>query len=193
MKYKTVVIDLPWPIKLAENPETLQGSALGNIPYDTLSVDAFYDLDINEFAADEALLFVWVTAGKVKDGTSIMEIAHRLIRHWGFTYRLTLYWQKNKATPAIFTPFRRSIEPILFASRGVAAIPPYGQFSDIFQAPRGEHSEKPAKFYQMLRAWTPEPRIDLFARQAHEGFGGWGDEYVGEGPLAPFLKEEVRS
>jgi len=60
---------------------------------------------------------------------------------------------------------------------------------NIFEAPRGTHSEKPARFYQLLRAWTPKPRIDIFARNAHEGFDGWGDEYVGEGALAPYLKE----
>lgn len=190
MKYKTVVIDFPWPIKLAESPETLQGSKLGNIPYESFSVDALFDFDINEFAANKALLFIWATAGKTKNGTSIMELAFRLIRHWGFTYRQTLYWQKNKSTPAIFTPFRHSIEPILFASRNIAAIPPYGRFSDIFQAPRAKHSQKPAKFYQLLREWTPKPRIDLFARRAHEGFNGWGDEYVAEGPLVQYLEVE---
>jgi len=185
-KYKTVVIDPPW--NLNEGTDIgLQGGRLSEMPYITMKDHELLSFDINQFAADSSLLFIWATAGKTKDRIPIIELAHRMVREWGFTYRTLIYWKKRSDNPAIFIPFRRSLEPILFCSRGISQIPPYGKYSDIFEASKTNHSQKPARFYQLLREWTPAPRIDIFARNAHEGFDGWGDEYVGDGPLKEFL------
>lgn len=185
-KYKTVVIDPPW--QLNEGTDIgLQGGRLTSIPYSVMTDDDILTFDIDAFAADRCILFMWATAGKTKRGIPILELAFKILREWGFTYRTMIYWKKPSDNPAIFIPFRRSLEPILFATRGISQVPPYGKYSDIFESQKRKHSEKPARFYQLLRAWTPEPRIDIFARNAHEGFDGWGDEYVGEGPLQEFL------
>ena len=188
-KYRAVIADIPWPVATKESPKTLQGSALGPMPYATMTVEEIRNFDIDEFADRQCILFLWTTSGKTTCGIPILALAFELIEKWNFTYRGMLYWQKNKSTPAIFTPIRRSIEPILFASRGVQGIPPYGMFSDIFQAPRGVHSQKPDAFYRMIRMFTEEPRITLFERFKRRGFAGWGNEYDEEGPLAPFLNE----
>ena len=189
MKYRTVFADFPWPIATKESPKTLQGSALAAMPYATMTVEEIRNFDMDEFADRQCILFLWATSGKTTCGIPILSLAFELIEKWGFTYRGMMYWQKNKHTPAIFTPIRRSIEPILFASRGVQGIPPYGKFSDIFQAPRGVHSQKPDIIYHKVREFTEEPRITLFERVKRRGFDGRGDEYDEEGPLAPFLKE----
>ena len=194
MKYKTVVIDPPWDVQGYAYPEDAQfkHGLEKHVSYKTMTKEALFTFDIDKFAEDKCLLFMWSTTGKTNAGDVVLEDAFDIVREWGFVYRTMLYWQKNGGIPKPFLPYQTTIEPILFCSRGIAQIPPYGGFKDIFSAPRGKkHSEKPAHFYQLLRAWTPEPRIDIFARNAHEGFDGWGDEYVGEGPLAPYLKEKM--
>jgi len=187
MKYKTVVIDPPWDIPLAFSAKSFQGGKLRENIYDTLEDDELRQFPIDEYAAEECLLFIWTTNGRTKKGTRICELALELIDIWGFDYRLWLYWLKPSGF-AVFLPFRSTVEPILFASRGIKNIKPYGRYSNVFNAPNKGHSVKPSRFYQMLREWTPEPRIDIFARNAHYGFDGWGDEYVGEGPLMEFLQ-----
>lgn len=45
--------------------------------------------------------------------------------------------------------------------------------------PRFVHSAKPSAFYADIAQRTEGPRLDLFARQVHPGWDGWGDEYEG--------------
>jgi N6-adenosine-specific RNA methylase IME4 len=49
-------------------------------------------------------------------------------------------------------------------------------FPCCFEAPRREHSRKPEKFYDLIRRVTGGSRIDLFAREEHEGFARYGNE-----------------
>ena len=189
MKYKTVVIDPPWPIKIGPDMKrVLQGSSLRDeLDYKTMTEQELRDFPINDFAAEKALLFLWCTNSKLTNGRPCLQTALEMLEYWGFKYRITLVWQKPSGY-AIWHPFRGTTEFILFATRNVHNVPPYGYYSNVFEWPLTKHSEKPAGFYQMLRSWSPKPRIDIFARNAHVGFDGWGNEYVGEGPLQEFLE-----
>lgn len=188
-KYKTVVVDPPWPIKLAPDMKrVLQGSSLhAQLDYNTMTEQELIDFRIDDFATESSLLFLWCLNSKLETGRPCLRVAFDLLEHWGYNYRMTLVWKKPNGY-AIFIPFRGETEFVLFATRGVHNCSPYGKFSNVFSLPMTKHSEKPAGFYQMIRSCTPAPRIDLFARRAHEGFDGWGDEYVGDGPLAEWLK-----
>ena len=208
MKYKTVVIDPPWPIAfessgrtniLREKREGIKYKKYDDFKqqdelYDVSTIEDIFNFPINDFA-DDALLFLWVTCGKIK-GRPVIDIGFDIIDKWGFTYHSIITWVKPN-NHAIFSPLLCQTEHVLFAWRG--------NFANLTNKQNGvmknvliergyqiKHSEKPARFYQLLRAWTPTPRIDIFARNAHEGFDGWGDEYVGEGPLAPYLKEKMK-
>lgn len=45
-----------------------------------------------------------------------------------------------------------------------------------FHAPIGRHSEKPEEAYELIRRYSPGPRLECFARDNHEGFDLWGNE-----------------
>ena len=197
MKYKTVVIDPPWTLDCTKSPKTLMNrdrkpslqreSIKTSLPYDTLDTQDIIDFPINDFADEESLLFLWVVNKHLRLGFEILDA-------WGFTYHTTLTWVKGQGF-ALWSPIMTHTEHILFAWRGnfrklchdMGVMKNY-----LVTNYQLKHSQKPARFYQLLRAWTPKPRIDIFARNAHEGFDGWGDEYVGEGPLAPYLKEKMK-
>ena len=201
MKYKTVVIDPPWPINfesaqrmnIVKRDVTNNHGYINKILYELSTIDDIITFPIDDFADDNSLLFLWATCGKI-EGRPILDIAFDIIKNWGFIYHTIITWVKPKGI-AVFSPIRGITEHVLFAWRG--------NFRELTDNQNGvmtsaliesgyelKHSQKPARFYQLLRAWTPEPRIDIFARNAHEGYDGWGDEYVGEGPLAPFLKKK---
>ena len=189
MKYKTVVIDSPWPIKINNPPKSMEGGCRlrTEIPYKVSSMSDILSFPIDDYAAEDCQLFIWVTTGKAEDIPTIHHAFHMLER-WGFTYHQLITWVKTSGF-AMFSPIRSMTEHVIYGYRGKLA-EGYNCMNNVFTTSQMKHSEKPARFYQLLRAWTPPPRIDIFARNAHEGFDGWGDEYVGEGALAPYLKEK---
>jgi len=44
-------------------------------------------------------------------------------------------------------------------------------------APRGQHSEKPAVFTDLIERMSPGPYVELFARQPRLGWDSWGHGY----------------
>ena len=169
----------------------MQGSSLRpDISYDTMSIKDIFTFPIDDYAAEDCLLFIWVTCGKASDETPILQHGLELLEDWRFSYHCLLTWHKTNPY-AFWSPLLWATEHVIFGYRG-AFLKIYGKMSNLISAPTQKHSQKPARFYQLLRGWTPAPRIDLFARQAHEGFDGWGKEYAGlNGPLLPFLEEST--
>jgi ketosteroid isomerase-like protein len=45
-------------------------------------------------------------------------------------------------------------------------------------APRGRHSEKPERFYELIESMYPEyaPWLEMFARRRRDGWVSWGNE-----------------
>ena len=205
MKYKTVVIDPPWSIdfdaskryqhlkeKRSTKPIKDHFTHLDAI-YKLEKTEDIFDFPINDFADEECLMFLWVTCGKIK-GKPVIETGFELLKHWGFTYHTIFTWIKPNNL-CVFSPFLSQTEHVLVAWRGNLVTLTNKQNAKMknFLYETGyqiKHSQKPAKFYQLLRSWTPKPRIDIFARRAHEGFDGWGNEYVGnsdEGTLLEWI------
>lgn len=46
----------------------------------------------------------------------------------------------------------------------------------VIHAPRRRHSEKPLEFYDLFETVSPGPYLELFARNAREGWTSWGNE-----------------
>jgi N6-adenosine-specific RNA methylase IME4 len=201
------VIDPPWPLdNIGLSPKAMQHIGgnyerrpfLQKIPlkermidhYDTMTVKDIIEFPINDFADEEALLFLWVTCSKAEN-RAVLDIGFDLLKEWGFKYHTLITWSKGNSF-AIWSPISRATEHCIFGYRGNFTKLTKKQNAvmknHIHTNYQVKHSQKPPKFYQMLRAWTPKPRIDIFARQRHYGFDGWGDEYVGEGPLAEWLE-----
>jgi N6-adenosine-specific RNA methylase IME4 len=96
-----------------------------------------------------------------------------LFDHWGISYNEMLAW--NKVWPngqprlGMGWNFRHTLEFVLFGIRG--NLRTRQAFNTGFEAPVSAlHSEKPDKFYEIVRAASYPPFGEVFGRKPREGF-----------------------
>ena len=169
MKYKTVVIDFPWPVAeiSASAAKKMNYGRRMNMPYKTMDLEAIAAFPINDFADEQCALFMWTTQGFVKAALDIVD-------QWGFKFSKLITW--DKVDGINWLGFKTNSEFVIFAYRGryPLAVDAHCSIRTVFRSMQGRHSEKPDKFYQIILPF-PEPRIDIFARKRHYGYDAWGD------------------
>jgi N6-adenosine-specific RNA methylase IME4 len=161
-EYQCIVIDPPWPMEKIERD--VRPNQAAPLDYRPMSIDELRALALP--AAVDCHLYLWTTH---KFLPSALELAEA----WGFNYQCLLTWVKNVG----FTPFSfmYSTELVVFARRGSLDLVVKGRRLD-FTAKVREHSRKPDEFYDLVRDVSPGPRIDMFSREARDGFDQWGNE-----------------
>lgn len=162
-KYRCIVIDPPWEMdKIARDVRPKQVT----LDYPQMSEDELMAFPIPDLASDDCHLYLWTTH-------KYLPLALDLAANWGFRYQCLMTWVKNVG----FTPYSwmYSTEHALFCRRGDLDLLQLGKRLD-FHAPVREHSRKPDEFYDLIREVSPGPRIDIFARESHDGFETWGNE-----------------
>lgn len=164
-RYRTIVIDPPWPVQ----PHRFAGrAARRGLPYGTMTLDSIRAIPIDKWADDDCVIFLWSTQSTVPDALD-------LLGAWGFRYIFLITWHKNSGTS--FHGVYRDSEFACCGVRGRYPFRPRGaNIRTVITAPVRAHSEKPARFYRMLAATCPAPRVDMYARRRHAGFDAWGDQ-----------------
>lgn len=163
-KYHTIVIDPPWPVQKILRDERPNQDIFD---YSTMTIEEIGKLPIADLAdLDGCHVYLWVTHKFLPDGL-------KLFKQWGVKYECIMTWVKNVG----FTPFSwmYSTEHILFGRIGSLEVQRKGLKLN-FTGKVREHSRKPDEFYELVRQASPNPRIDLFSREARDGFEQWGDE-----------------
>jgi len=163
-KFKTIVIDPPWPVqKIVRNVRPNQDV----MDYKTMTLDEIATLPISDLADPEGChVYLWSTHKFLPDALKLFEA-------WGVKYQCLMTWVKNVG----ITPFSwmYSTEHVLFGRIGSLQLNQLGLRLD-FSAKVTQHSKKPDVFYERVIAASPEPRLEMFARNARDGFTVWGDE-----------------
>lgn len=140
--------------------------------------------------ADSAHLYIWVTNNYLEWGLWLMSAL-------GFTYKTNIVWIKVKELKEVDLKalnekvwmswlnkmirigigqyFRGSHELLLFGTKGKTRLPEKALPSS-FMAPRGRHSEKPDKSYQLIEQTSSGPYMEFFARDSRPGWSVWGNE-----------------
>ena len=189
--YRTIVVDPPWAYsqKWSGGRELSSRFFKGGTDrgaacmYDVMDQASMLTLPVNEWAEDNAHLYLWTTNAFVLD-------AHALMTAWGFQYKTMLTWCKNQIGMGRY--FRNTTEHVLFGVRGSLKCLRRDVLTH-FNAPRGKHSEKPAAFYDMVESMSPGPYLDVFARRHRMGWDAFGNECFNEPELLETLDEQQRA
>lgn len=187
--YRTIVADPPWRYELRQHDASHRGRA----PYPMMSEAELIGLPVGTWAGDNAHLYLWTTNAHMLE-------AHQIVKAWGFETKTIITWVKGRFEHGrliqhmgLGNYYRGSTEHILFCIRGT--LPTFNHdLTTAFVAPRGEHSEKPQTFYDMVEHMSPGPYLDVFARKQRMGWDTFGNEAFNFGtefPAAAFMEAMV--
>lgn len=208
-KFKTAIIDPPWPYEAASKNNKLSGYVTqeGNDQYPTLTIEDLKNLPVSDVMdQDEAYVFLWTTSPFIPDALEILKA-------WNFKYVTTLCWYKNTGLGVGFW-FRGCHELVLVAKRAKGPSIRTGEksvFSTIedgaFESKRLRHSAKPPILHELIEerrdpytferkrkdaegkeiisqgetpASFPGPYIEIFSRLDRPGWTMLGNEAPGD-------------
>lgn len=170
-KYKIIYADPAWQF----NDKASAGERGACHKYSVMSVDDMCALPVADLAADDCLLAMW-WVGAMPDE------ALKLVKAWGFKLKTTKGFTWHKLTKHGKDHFgmgnwtRANSEDCLFAVRGKPKRVSCG-VPQLIHAKVREHSRKPDEARdRLVRLMGDVPRVELFARQKHDGWASWGNE-----------------
>lgn len=163
-----------------------------NQHYDCTPLDWIKALPVQVLAADNCLLWLWATNPMLREAFEVLDA-------WEFEFATAGTWVKRtvhgKVAFGTGYVLRSSNEPFLIAKRGKpkatrstrSTIPSYcgidllegdwPKSTITIEAVAREHSRKPDEAFAAAEALLPEvPRIELFSRQARQGWHVWGNQ-----------------
>jgi N6-adenosine-specific RNA methylase IME4/ParB-like chromosome segregation protein Spo0J len=152
-RVRTLVMDPAWPWDMG---------GPGSLDYVAMNFDEIAALPVQDWVEDDAHLWLWTTNAHAA-------FAFQFMVRWGFVQKSIITWAKPSFGIGAF--FRNSTEHALFGVRGHLPTRPAAQaIPTHFEAPRGEHSEKPEAFYDIVRAASYPPYGEAFQRKARPDF-----------------------
>lgn len=162
-RYQVIYADPPWRYEGG----TTRPSWIIENHYPTMALEDIKALEIP--AEDNAVLFLWATAPKLKEALEVMEA-------WGFLYRTCAVWDKKVLGMGHW--FRIDHELLLVGRKGKFPTPPAKKrVSSVIRQKRRKHSQKPNLIRTLIAEWWPDAsRLEMFARDAFEGWDVWGNE-----------------
>lgn len=171
-KYGIIYADPPW----SYNDKKGNDPKMGGITYKVMELEDIKALPVKDITAKDCALFMWVTMPMLQEGLEV-------IKAWGFKYKTCAFtWVKqNPSGNGIYSGLGHwtngNAELCLFAKKGspkrVAK-----NVKQIVLAPRRKHSQKPDCVREKITCLIGGdlPKIELFARQAADGWDCWGNE-----------------
>jgi N6-adenosine-specific RNA methylase IME4 len=176
MKFTCIYADPPWAYRVYSK-RGQKGTAENH--YRTTSIQDIYNLDVAEIAEKDCALFLWVTPPCLPEGL-------RTIKRWGFEYKTVGFcWVKrNRKSPSLFWGLghwtRANAELCLMATRGRPRRVSRAVHS-VVHTPIEAHSKKPDVVRErIVELMGDVTRVELFARERHEGWVCLGDEIDGQ-------------
>ena len=150
--YRTIVVDPVWAAGYLGREAQPNGEAPGE---STMPRDHIAGMELP--LADSGFVFLWTTQEHLPD-------AFRVLERWGLEYKFTMVWQKEGGVQPTGS-CQHDVEFIVAGARGEPRFTKDWPFSSVITAPCADplagHSVKPKKFYDLLRQFTPGPRLEL--------------------------------
>jgi len=165
MKFKTILVDPPWP-QGKTGKRVTRPNQDEHLDYPTLTIEQITNIPVASLADDNSLLFLWTT-------DRFLEQAHAILRNWGFKKHCTFVWNKDTGVCPFSVQFRN--EYMIMGYIGKFTLKKIGLPTNFF-AKATKHSQKPEASFEVVEAISYEPRVELFARQHRPGWDCWGNE-----------------
>jgi N6-adenosine-specific RNA methylase IME4 len=164
-KFRVIYADPPWKYGdgLTENYGGTQ------YHYPSMTIPELCQMPVVESAADDAVLFLWVTS-------PLLEECFPIVKAWGFKYKSSFVWDKVKHNMGHYNSVRH--EFLLVCTRGNCTPDVARLFDSVQSIERSEkHSEKPAEFREIIETLYPHGRrLELFARNVSPGWEVYGNQ-----------------
>jgi N6-adenosine-specific RNA methylase IME4 len=183
--YQCVLADPPWAFATYNErgrsrcPDWRNAKGMPT-HYSVMSTRAICRLPVDELAAKDCALFLWISWPMLQDALQVIDM-------WGFKFKTCAFcWVKSTArgpdmfsdpTPAMGWGYwtRANSEVCLLATRGR----PKRLHADVPQViiePRREHSRKPDCVHDRIERLVAGPYLELFARARRPGWDSHGNE-----------------
>ena len=162
--FNAIEADCPWAYDAGPG---VQGTS--DTRYSALSQSDLAAIPMAKLSRPTSTLFLWAPQ-------SFNETAFWLMREWGFRNSgSAIVWHKTPGKPGCGHYARMVHEMLLIGLREQA--PTWNcDVPSVIEAPRGEHSEKPDVFQQIIERVVPGPRLELFGRRRRDGWTVVGDQ-----------------
>jgi N6-adenosine-specific RNA methylase IME4 len=160
-QFRVILADAAWDYG--------SGARSGNDHYPTMSIAEIAAMDVRSLAADNAVLFFWVTA-------PLLFACEPIIKSWGFVYKENIVWDKVRGITGSYINVCH--EHLLICTRGCCLPDRLTPALDSVQTiPRSDvHSQKPDQFYEMIERLYDGPYLELFARRPRAGWSSFGND-----------------
>lgn len=185
MKYRTIVVDPPWPYEEGWPGWGLSAEERRALPYPAMTLEEIAALPVRSLAEPEAYLFLWTTNRYLED-------AYRISRGWSFVPRQLLTWCKPPMGEGPGGMFATTTEFVLIAQRIGPRSHARGKRTNGVRVPtswfawqRAAHSQKPEAFIDLVEQVAPPPYVELFARRHRLGWDVWGNEVANTAEFHP--------
>jgi N6-adenosine-specific RNA methylase IME4 len=167
-KYRIIYADPPWSYDatiLVPHRKLLPvGEASDHYP--TMELAAICAIPVKDWVENNAVLFLWVTS-------PMAEAAFEVIRAWGFEYKASFVWDKIKHNMGHYNSVRHEL--LLICTRGSCEPDKQQLFDSVQCIERGNHSEKPVEFYDIIETiYTHGRKLEMFARAKRDGWDVYG-------------------
>lgn len=176
--YSIIYADPPWAYNDRAASTGRWGGAINHYPTMIPAEIAAMEMNgrlVSEYAAEDAVLFLWVTFPMLQD-------CFQVIESWGFTYKTAGFvWFKtnNDGTPymGLGNTTRQNVELCLYSKRGRGLERLNAGVSSVVLQKRSQHSAKPPVVRDRItQLFGDVPKLEIFARDVVGGWDYWGNE-----------------
>jgi len=165
--YSVIYADPPWQYTSGDQHSNEEQATTIGTHYPSMSIADLCELPVADIAADDCVLWLWVTS-------PLLEEAFDLVNAWGFKYKTSMIWDKQKHNVGHYVSVRHEL--LLICTKGKPPKVPK-LVDSVVSIERGKHSEKPEYFRELIDELYPKgDRVELFSRKPAKGWDAWGNE-----------------
>jgi N6-adenosine-specific RNA methylase IME4 len=170
-QFSLIYADPPWRYEHSRTPNR----EIEN-QYPTMTLEEIKKIEVP--AAEHCILYLWATTPKLKEAMEVMQ-------EWGFDYRSSMVWIKDKVGMGYWA---RGKHELLLIGRKGKAKPPHEfnrlesviaeEEGTVIEHDRGEHSVKPILHNMLDELYPLLKKVELFAREELnlENWSVWGNQ-----------------